>query len=119
MRKNIDPQIWGAAGWTFLRSSLRASDEDTHHVYVRWLHLLPEILPCSTCREHAALYLSTNPPDQHKDLVMWLDAFQDDVARRLRNNRSSSSYGLFFYTLGVFAFVLLSTCLFFIVRAQR
>ena len=80
MRKNIDPQICGAAGWTFLRNCLQACDADKRHVYIHWLYFLPEVLPCSTCREHATLYMSANPPDKEKDLVTWLDTFQDAVS---------------------------------------
>lgn len=122
MRKNIDPSVWGAAGWVFLRNCLLACDDRSGAVYVQWLHLLPEVLPCGSCRAHARAYLSQHPPENHKDLVAWLDAFRRAVSERVRaksKRSTSSSVGWAYYSAGLLAMAILCTCLFFVVFAQR
>ena len=80
-RANLDPRAWGPQGWTFLSACAEACDEASCASYVRFLGLLPEVLPCASCRLHAAEYLADHPVDC-RDLPAWLRAFRAAVRRR-------------------------------------
>ncbi len=89
MRQNLSPQVWGRHGWDFLEHCLYAYDATSRIAYLQLLHLLPSILPCESCREHAALYLVKNPPEDAADLRQWLAVFRDAVAERVKGKRPS------------------------------
>lgn len=115
MRKNIDPVAWGAAGWVFLQNCLLASDDRSRPAYLHWLHLLPDVLPCGSCRAHAQAYISQHPPENHNDLVAWLDAFRAAVKERVQEKRTSSNssgVGWTYYVAGLLTMAILCTCLF-------
>ena len=82
MRRNLDPQVWGGGGWAFLEHCLLAADDSSREAYIQWLHLLPDVLPCSRCRQHCAEYLRAHPPAQEKDLLAWLHDFRAAVKHR-------------------------------------
>ena len=84
MRQNLSPKVWGPQGWDFLHNCLYASDESSRLAYLQLLHLLPSILPCASCREHASLYIAKNRPEDASDLKQWLVAFREAVADRVR-----------------------------------
>ena len=115
MRKNINPQIWGESGWTFLSSCLSACDEESRSACLMLIHILPQVLPCTSCREHTRAYIATHPPKLEKDLVKWLDAFKLDVKQRLRlrtkeKTRTGASYVLVILTSAIFFSLLLYMC---------
>ena len=82
MRRDLDPSVWGRAGWAFLGSCAHAVDEHTQAHYHQLLRLLPEVLPCGKCRRHSRDYLSQNPPEEAADLEKWLQHFEAAVAQR-------------------------------------
>ena len=84
MRQNVSPKVWGPQGWDFLHNCLTAADESSRVPYLQLLHLLPAILPCASCREHAALYVLKNPPELAADLKQWLLTFREVIAERVR-----------------------------------
>ena len=72
MRANLEPEIWGPSGWAFLSSCVTACDEASRSDYLALLRLLPAVLPCSSCRHHAAEYISAHPPEKSAHLGDWL-----------------------------------------------
>ena len=82
MRKNVHPRIWGRSGWTFLRNSVRACDEESMPFYQTLMHTLPQILPCEKCRKHAAVFLQENPICKDTDMEEWINKFEETVAER-------------------------------------
>ena len=52
------------------------------------MRLLPDVLPCQSCRSHAYEFVSINPPEEAKDLKSWLQTFRSTVAARKRMNSS-------------------------------
>ena len=83
MRVNLDPSEWGEKGWAFLDSCLRSCDPSSRSSYVKFLRVLPEVLPCANCRRHTREFLTKNPPEDHHDLLVWLRDFRADVAARV------------------------------------
>ena len=84
MRANLDPSVWGEKGWAFLSNCLHAYDSSSRDAYLRFLRVLPEVLPCASCRQHAAEFLTKHPPEKRADLTLWLEDFRADVADRVR-----------------------------------
>jgi len=84
MRANLDPSVWGEKGWAFLGNCLHAYDSSSRDAYLKFLRLLPEVLPCANCRRHAGEYLAKHPPENRDDLSLWLEDFRADVADRVR-----------------------------------
>lgn len=80
-RKNLDPKEWGPCAWRFLLDCAQAYDEHSAPAYDALVRLLPEVLPCSTCRAHAAEYIETYPVDT-ADLTGWLMTFREAIRRR-------------------------------------
>jgi hypothetical protein len=91
MRKDLDPSVWGRAGWTFLRSCAEASDPSTRSHYHQLFRLLPDVLPCGNCRRHCREYLRHFPPEEAPDLVVWLTDFEEAVRRRKSSPAQSST----------------------------
>lgn len=87
MRANLDPAIWGEKGWAFLENCLHAYDPTSRNAYLRFLHVLPEVLPCATCRQHAREFLTAHPPEERHDLSGWVEDFRMGVAERVRPQR--------------------------------
>jgi hypothetical protein len=87
MRANVEPEIWGPSGWHFLTHCLEAYDASTRPAYIQLLQLLPAVLPCAKCRQHAAMYLVKHPPDDSDDLGKWLRDFRTAVAVRVASER--------------------------------
>lgn len=108
MRQNLSPKVWGPQGWDFLHHCLTASDESSRVPYLQLLHLLPAVLPCASCREHAALYILKNPPEDAPDLKQWLLTFREVIAERVRGPQQT---GIFAYRLVALLTVLLLAAL--------
>lgn len=83
VRKNVNPSTWGPAAWDFLKHSAEACDAESAEDYEAFVHLLPSVLPCERCREHAAAYIADNPVDTD-DLVAWLTRFRLAIADNKR-----------------------------------
>ena len=93
MRKNLNPQVWGKNGWTFLKQCAEACDEDSFPAYLNMISLLPDVLPCEKCRAHARAYVRDHPPKPGEDLVEWFQAFERSVGERKRQEAASVSPG--------------------------
>jgi len=81
MRVNIDPQKWGSCAWQFLDYCAQACDEASASQYREFIELLPSVLPCEQCREHAGAYIASHPVDT-RDLPQWLQRFKAAVSAR-------------------------------------
>lgn len=94
-----EPPEWGPTLWTYLHSlaeRLGSSgspivDTDQATYMEVLLLLLPRILPCNECQQHAATYIQQHPPPTLKGLYgptlrvtarEWLFAFHQDVRQR-------------------------------------
>ena len=87
MRKNLSPKIWGKSGWSFLRNCAEACDDESFPRYKEFLNLLPDVLPCEKCRQHAREYLRLHPPKPGEDLTQWLEEFENTVRARKQDEQ--------------------------------
>ena len=77
----MDPRDWGPCAWKFLFDAATARDAQSGDAYRRLIELLPDVLPCASCRAHAATYIRDNPVDVER-LPAWLQSFRDAIRRR-------------------------------------
>lgn len=92
MRNNLHPALWGRDGWSFLKSCAEACDEASLPHYKALVQLLPEILPCEKCREHAREYIAKNPIADAASLSTWFHEFESAVSRRTNAARAPASF---------------------------
>lgn len=65
----LEPEVWGPILWTYLHilaervgtSGNRVIDVDQANYMEHMITMLPLIVPCSGCQEHAADYLRSHP----------------------------------------------------------
>ena len=81
----MDPVVWGPGAWDFLHNLVSAADESTRGSYDNLMLLLPDVLPCATCREHAGRYVREHPPHSAPSLESWLWDFERRVGERKRS----------------------------------
>lgn len=113
MRKNLNPKIWGAEGWAFLKSCAHACDAESFSHYETLVSVLPHVLPCEQCRFHAVEYIRDHPPS--RDLVRWIEDFETAVRLRTREELPEQSKdgpaAAAYLGLGLFLVVLAFCCL--------
>ena len=76
----MDPTVWGKHAWIFLHSLTMAypdnPSENDVQTYKNFFMLLPEVLPCSACREHLKEHMCrfslTSALKNRRSLVEWL-----------------------------------------------
>ena len=103
-RANLDPKAWGPPGWAFLSACAAACDEESAAAYRAFFQLLPNVLPCESCRAHAREYVRVHPPDAAA-LVAWLERVRRAVAQR-----TSRSDGRRWKNAALFFFLFLFLC---------
>lgn len=81
MRTNVPPELWGPSAWTFLDYCAAGADPSSPSSFYDFIELLPAVLPCERCREHAAAYLAEKPV-RGSEARAWLKAFRQDVEKR-------------------------------------
>jgi len=85
---NIDPKVWGNAGWTFLHSvTLSYSDKpskDEKNTMRTFLTIIRDILPCAKCRKNYSKHMTKY------DLEEGLKS-KDDLVRWMLNIRNASN----------------------------
>lgn len=82
---NIDPKIWGEAGWTFLRNIAKGYPNTPTPVdkmnYKIYFESLKNVLPCSMCRNNYRKHLSAYPVKNHlnntNQLVKWVSLIKN------------------------------------------
>lgn len=100
----VDPAKWGPGAWRFLHfASMIFPDKPTDAVlgaYRVLFHVLPEVLPCSRCRNHLRKTYRVLPPNigSRGELIRWVSALHartnKDLHKRLKNpSFSSQSHG--------------------------
>jgi hypothetical protein len=66
--RGLAPARWGASGWTFLHYVALGYPTlpTARHIreYGDFLRSIQNVLPCESCREHMAVNVRTNPPDE-------------------------------------------------------
>jgi hypothetical protein len=81
MASNIDPSVWGEAGWIFLRNIAKGYpdkpspiDKQTYKIFYE---KVGDVLPCSTCRNNYKKHLKEVPINNYlKDknsLYKWVN----------------------------------------------
>ena len=76
----MDPTVWGKHAWIFLHSLTMAypdnPSENDVQTYKNFFMLLPDVLPCSACREHLKEHMCrfslTSALKNRRSLVEWL-----------------------------------------------
>jgi hypothetical protein len=96
MRHNINPEIWGGCAWDFLLHCAQGADERSYESYKKLVDLLPDVLPCSACREHCDKYIRENPlDDARNDITGWLERFRSQVAQNNALGRRTEDSSIF------------------------
>lgn len=82
---NIDPNVWGGAGWVFLRNIAKGypdnpTIEDKNN-YTIYFESIQHILPCSTCRNNYAKHIKEIPISNYlnnkNQLLNWVNIIRD------------------------------------------
>jgi len=76
----MDPTVWGKHAWIFLHSLTMAypdnPSENDVQTYKNFFMLLPDVLPCSACREHLKEHMCrfslATALKNRRSLVEWL-----------------------------------------------
>ena len=110
MSSNINPAIWGSAGWTFLRNIAKGypdnPTEEDKIKYRKYFELVGEVLPCEKCRasykEHWKQVSIDNFLINKNNLYQWVNIiksktkpannhirskFISERIQRIKNNR--------------------------------
>jgi hypothetical protein len=93
----MDPAVWGKHGWIFLHSLTMAypdnPSENDIQTYKNFFMLLPEVLPCSACRqhlkEHFCRFSLTAALKNKKMLVEWLINIHNETNKSLGKQTKS------------------------------
>lgn len=102
--KNVEPDYpitdkWGPVLWAVLHALANKSSkvsapmfrDDERRQWIQIINLLPKIIPCPNCREHAEVWILLHPPapiktlsdvDLHEWLVTWVYDFHESVNAR-------------------------------------
>jgi hypothetical protein len=83
-RKNFDPRVWGPPAWKFIGAVVDSyPDHATLHDQgwmTDFLVAIAEALPCETCRDNYAIWMSLKPLDGYigsrGDVVRWLTEYK-------------------------------------------
>ncbi len=90
IRTNLDPKIWGGAGWIFSDAICLSyptnPTEYEKEQYKNLFYAYPIVLPCTKCRYHFEQYLEQNPLDDSilssKDkLIKWILGARNNVSK--------------------------------------
>ena len=90
MLRWIDPDIWGFYAWSVLFAiANRVQKSDTiimvRHAWFKLARLLPEILPCHTCRCCCAKFIKQSPPENSSP-TKWLYQLRQQIQTRNLNS---------------------------------
>lgn len=102
MASNIDPKIWGNAGWTFLRNIAKGYPDKPTPIdkekYKQYFELIGDVLPCSKCRNNYKQHFKeipiTNYLNNKNQLYKWVNIIKNksntnisEIKNRLVNER--------------------------------
>jgi hypothetical protein len=87
----VDPDEWGSLAWSCIfGSAMRVVSEPSPERLAAWrqlVTLLPNILPCFSCRHCCAKYLAKYPlPASSGEIMTWLERLRLDVRDRNRHD---------------------------------
>ena len=85
VRLNVNPKIWGPAGWTFIDKVIegypaRRAKMSDQIAMTDFLTSLERVLPCKKCRKSFREYAEMNPPIEavvnRRRAKQWLEAYK-------------------------------------------
>ena len=97
---NIDPKIWGNAGWIFLRNIAKGypdkpTDEDKAK-YMRYFESIGDVLPCSTCRHNYKKHWNDIPINKHlgnkNSLYRWVNLIKNKSTSTPEQKKSPNKH---------------------------
>lgn len=86
MRENLDPKQWGPCAWNFMENCAKGCDGVSMAAYEEFVRLIPDLLPCEACRNHASEYIKMHPVIR-SDPAAWVRAFREHVAAAVARRR--------------------------------
>lgn len=76
---------WGKGFWMCIHlTGADATSPEKAQFYCDWLRMIISKLPCGDCRNHAAEYITLNPPELAEDAFIHSWRFHNTVNRRLK-----------------------------------
>ena len=80
----IDPKIWGAAGWKFIRSIVVGWDFENQDPkkLCEFVKVLPHVLPCDKCRHNFEAVIQKYPVEPYiakRELPKWYNEVREMV----------------------------------------
>lgn len=83
----MEPETWGFRAWSTLFGLASSLSTLKKPVWLRLVRLLPDILPCQTCRTSCAKFIEHHPPEKSLNApLQWLCTLRRNVI--LRNSKS-------------------------------
>ena len=85
MRQDIEPHIWGPAGWEFLDAVVNGYPDNPSQIerdqMILFLQSLVHLLPCASCRANYRQYILKNPVRNHvaskQNVYHWLRRYKE------------------------------------------
>jgi hypothetical protein len=81
----IDPDVWGFRAWSVLFAigrRMQGADEKMRSAWIKLVRMLPDVLPCHTCRCCCAKFIKNTPPELTNNPLTWLNLLRSEVAAR-------------------------------------
>ena len=83
-----NPKRFGRGQWqSFIINSLHSDTKEERLIVCKQIRLFVTFCKCAECRDHAILYLISNPPEQaietNNTLFIWVITFKNSVALRI------------------------------------
>ena len=81
---DIDPKVWGSAGWVFLRNIAKGYPDKPTPTdklnYKTYFESMENVLPCSTCRKNYKIHIKQIPISNHlgnkTQLLNWVNTIR-------------------------------------------
>jgi hypothetical protein len=83
-RKNFDPKVWGPPAWRFIEFVVASYPDEVTEYDQGWmtefLVAIAEALPCESCRDNYATWMSLKPLDGYigtrESVTEWLAGYK-------------------------------------------
>lgn len=99
INNNINPKIWGSAGWKFLHAITLAYPENPSYVTKesckKLFSALQDLLPCSLCQDNYKQHITTvqltdKILSSRANLVMWLLKIRNETRKQMGRGELTS-----------------------------
>jgi hypothetical protein len=81
-----NPYSWAEGYWKVIYATAKWCDADDasqcrYNLFVDWIKMTIDSMPCAKCRRHGHQYIYENPPRDAFSYTEWVKEYQADVDR--------------------------------------